>query len=99
MNMTKSEAIELLTNATYSDEWQGSEPLTRALHMAIDALRSDLYSVILKTGQLYNGQTLVIMLVENVEYETANAIYSALEGKLTNGMEIIMTDNAGAWKI
>lgn len=99
MNMTKSEAIDLLTNAAYSDGWQESEELTTAVNMAIDALRSDLYSVILKTGQLYNGQTLVIMLVENVEYETANAIYSALEGKLTNGMEIIMTDNAGAWTI
>lgn len=36
--MTKNEAINLLVNATYSDEWQGNEDLTMALEMAIKAL-------------------------------------------------------------
>ena len=36
--MTKAEAIELLVNATYSEEWQGNEKLTKAQHMAIEAL-------------------------------------------------------------
>lgn len=36
--MTREEAIKLLVNATYSDEWQGNERLTTALNMAIEAL-------------------------------------------------------------
>ncbi len=36
--MTKAEAIEMLVNATYSDEWQGNEKLTTAHLMAIEAL-------------------------------------------------------------
>lgn len=36
--MTRAEAIELLVNATYSEEWQGNEKLTKAQHMAIEAL-------------------------------------------------------------
>ena len=36
--MTESKAIELLSNATYSDEWQGNEELTTANSMAINAL-------------------------------------------------------------
>lgn len=36
--MTRQEAIELLVNATYSEEWQGNEQLAKAQHMAIDAL-------------------------------------------------------------
>lgn len=36
--MTIEEAIELLVNATYSDEWQGKEQLTKANLMAIEAL-------------------------------------------------------------
>lgn len=36
--MTREEAIELLVNATYSDEWQGNEQLTKANLMAIKAL-------------------------------------------------------------
>jgi hypothetical protein len=36
--MTKEEAIKLLVNATYSDEWQGNEDLTTANDMAIKAL-------------------------------------------------------------
>lgn len=36
--MTRAEAIELLVNATYSEEWQGNKQLTKAQHMAIDAL-------------------------------------------------------------
>ena len=36
--MTREEAIELLVNATYSDEWQGNEQLTKANLMAIEAL-------------------------------------------------------------
>lgn len=37
--MSREEAIKLLVNATYSDEWQGNEDLQTALHMAIDALK------------------------------------------------------------
>ena len=37
--MTKGEAIEMLVNATYSDEWQGNEKLTTAHLMAIEALK------------------------------------------------------------
>ena len=36
--MTRAEAIEMLVNATYSDEWQGNEKLTTAHLMAIEAL-------------------------------------------------------------
>ena len=36
--MTREEAIKLLVNATYSDEWQGNEDLTTAYNMAIKAL-------------------------------------------------------------
>ena len=36
--MKIDEAIELLSNATYSDEWQGNEELTTANSMAINAL-------------------------------------------------------------
>lgn len=36
--MGPKEAIQLLVNATYSEEWQGNEQLTKAHHMAIDAL-------------------------------------------------------------
>lgn len=37
--MTREEAIKLLVNATYSDEWQGNEDLTTAHNMAIKALK------------------------------------------------------------
>lgn len=36
--MTREEAIKLLVNATYSNEWQGNEDLTTAHNMAIEAL-------------------------------------------------------------
>lgn len=36
--MTNEEAIKLLVDATYSDEWQGNEDLTTAHNMAIKAL-------------------------------------------------------------
>ena len=36
--MTREEAIKLLVNATFSDEWQGNEDLTTAYNMAIEAL-------------------------------------------------------------
>lgn len=39
--MTKEEAIKLLVNATYSDEWQGNEELTTAHNMAIQALEQE----------------------------------------------------------
>ena len=39
--MTRAEAIELLVNATYSEEWQGNEQLTKAQHMAIEALERE----------------------------------------------------------
>lgn len=39
--MTKEEAIELLVNATYSDEWQGNEQLAEANLMAIEALKAE----------------------------------------------------------
>lgn len=39
--MTNEEAIKLLINATYSDEWQGNEDLTTAHHMAIKALSAE----------------------------------------------------------
>lgn len=39
--MTREEAIELLVNATYSDEFQGNEDLTTAHNMAIKALKQE----------------------------------------------------------
>ena len=39
--MTRDEAIKLLVNATYSDEWQGNEQLTKANLMAIEALQAE----------------------------------------------------------
>ena len=38
--MTREEAIEMLVNATYSDEWQGNEKLTTAHLMAVEALKA-----------------------------------------------------------
>jgi hypothetical protein len=38
--MTKEEAIQMLVNATYSDEWQGNEDLTTAHNMAIKSLEA-----------------------------------------------------------
>ena len=39
--MTKDEAITILSNATFSDEWQGNEELTTAYHMAMEALEQE----------------------------------------------------------
>lgn len=39
--MTREESIELLVNATYSDEWQGNEQLTKANLMEIEALEQE----------------------------------------------------------
>jgi ankyrin repeat protein len=39
--MTREEAIKLLVNATYSDEWQSNKDLTTAHHMAIKALEQE----------------------------------------------------------
>lgn len=39
--MTREEAIDILVNATYSEEWQGNEKLTTAHLMAIEALKVD----------------------------------------------------------
>lgn len=39
--MTIQEAIELLVNATYSEEWQGNEDLQTAHNMAIEALHRE----------------------------------------------------------
>lgn len=39
--MTREEAIQLLVNATYSNEWQGNEDLTTAHNMAIEALEQE----------------------------------------------------------
>ena len=39
--MTNERAIELLVNATYSEKWQGNEQLTKAQHMAIEALEQE----------------------------------------------------------
>ena len=39
--MTNEEAIKLLVNATYSDDWQGNEDLTTALDMAVNALKQE----------------------------------------------------------
>lgn len=44
--MTREEAIKLLVNATYSDEWQGNEDLTTAYHMAIQALEHPVRNVV-----------------------------------------------------
>lgn len=40
--MTREEAIYLLVNATYSEEWQGNEDLQTAQHMAIEALQKQI---------------------------------------------------------
>ena len=48
--MTREEAIKLLVNATYSDEWQGNEDLTTAYNMAISALEQQT-SVTQKSGE------------------------------------------------
>lgn len=39
--MTNNDAIKLLVNATYSDDWQGNNDLQTALHLAISALERD----------------------------------------------------------
>lgn len=39
--MTNEEAIKLLVNATYSDEWQGNNDLQTALDLAIAVLERD----------------------------------------------------------
>ena len=39
--MSNEDAIKLLVNATYSDEWQGNTDLQTALHLAIAALERD----------------------------------------------------------
>ena len=39
--MTREEAVELLVNATYSNEWQGNEQLAEANLMAIEALQTE----------------------------------------------------------
>lgn len=39
--MTNEEAIQLLVNATYSEEWQGNEDLQTAHNMAIKALEQE----------------------------------------------------------
>lgn len=44
--MTGEEAIKMLVNATYSDEWQGNEDLTTANHMAIEALKENPFKVV-----------------------------------------------------
>lgn len=36
--MENLEAIQMLVNATYSDEWQGNEKLQEAQNMSIEAL-------------------------------------------------------------
>lgn len=42
--MDKKRAIDILANATFSDDWQGDEELTTAYRMALDALEnSDKY--------------------------------------------------------
>ena len=40
--MTNKEAIKILSNATFSEEWQGNEELTTAYLMAIEALKTQL---------------------------------------------------------
>lgn len=39
--MTNEEAIKILSNATFSEEWQGNEELTTAYLMAIKALENE----------------------------------------------------------
>lgn len=39
--MTNEEAIKILSNATFSAEWQGNEDLTTAYLMAIEALKNE----------------------------------------------------------
>lgn len=63
--MTRQEAIELLVNATYSEEWQGNEQLAKAHHMAIQALEQEpicckdcKYKVVTDDGE-YNPQDIV----------------------------------------
>jgi hypothetical protein len=57
--MTKEEAIKLLVNATYSDEWQGNEDLTTANNMAIEALETleEFEKAQIITGGRLNGRT------------------------------------------
>ena len=39
--MTREQAITILSNATFSDKWQGNEELTTAYHMAMEALEQE----------------------------------------------------------
>jgi hypothetical protein len=57
--MTREEAIKLLVNATYSDEWQGNEDLTAAHNMAIEALEmvEEFEKAQIITGGRLNGRT------------------------------------------
>ena len=57
--MTREEAIKLLVNATYSDEWQGNEDLTTAHNMAIKALEmvEKFEKAQIITGGRLNGRT------------------------------------------
>ena len=57
--MTRKEAIKLLVNATYSDEWQGNEDLTAAHNMAIEALEmvEEFEKAQIITGGRLNGRT------------------------------------------
>jgi hypothetical protein len=57
--MTREEAIKLLVNATYSDEWQGNEDLTTAHNMAIEALEmvEEFEKAQIITGGRLNGRT------------------------------------------
>lgn len=57
--MTREEAIKLLVNATYSEEWQGNEDLTIAHNMAIEALKTldDFERAQIITGGRLNGRT------------------------------------------
>lgn len=57
--MTRGEAIKLLVNATYSDEWQGNEDLTAAHNMAIEALEmvEEFEKAQIITGGRLNGRT------------------------------------------
>ena len=38
--MTRKEAIKMLVNATYAEEWQGNEELANANHIAIKSLEA-----------------------------------------------------------
>ena len=52
--MTTSEAINLLVNARYADEFQGNEDLCTAHQMAIDALKAaDLHDSYSRDRQVY----------------------------------------------